>query len=199
AIFRSLKNIKVEKSSNELEKFKDAKIEELNQKLNLENLKDVPIFRKYRDFFWDLNIDPTKTRPASEALVRRALKNRDIPSINTLVDAYNIASMESGIPLAAFDADSIEGVMKLRFAEEREEITGIGMDKPIVLDGNELIISDSKKPIAIYPYRDSKETKITLDTKNVILLVCGAPGVKDKLKNAENKMLEYVKRFCDGE
>jgi len=41
---------------------------------SLEGLKEDPVVRAYRDFYWRLGIDPTKVRPSSEALARRALR-----------------------------------------------------------------------------------------------------------------------------
>src|SRR5512137_2942998 len=76
----------------------------VSSQYTLEKVKDDPVFRAYRDFFWSVGIDPTKTRPASEALVRRILAGKPLPTINTAVDAYNLASVRTGVPLAAFDA-----------------------------------------------------------------------------------------------
>lgn len=195
---KTITDVKIKKSSEKLENLKERIIERINRELSLKDLKDMPIFRAYRDFFWDLGIDPTKTRPAAEALVRRALKKGGIPSINTLVDTYNIASLESKIPLAAFDYEYIEGELKMRFSKKGEKFLGIGMENARELDGNEIVIADSEKPIAIYPYRDSEETKVTLSTEDALLMVCGAPGVESELKDAEKKMANYVKKFCDG-
>lgn len=192
--------VKVEKKSPELEEFKKEIIRKIREEHNLEELKNTPIFRTYRDFFWGINIDPTKTRPAAEALTRRILQGKSLPTINTLVDAYNLASLDSGIPLAAFDNEVLKGELVMRFAREGEEFHGIGMSEPIHLDGEEIVTSDSEKLIAIYPYRDSDETKITLNTKNVLLMTCGVPGVEEStLKDAERTVINYVTRFCGGE
>lgn len=188
----------VRRESAELQKFREEVVEEVRKKYDLDELKDVPIFRIYRDFFWEIGIDPTKTRPAAEALVRRVLQGKKLPTINTLVDAYNLASLSSGIPMAAFDYLSLEGNLTMRFAREDEKFHGIGMEEAKELTGGEIVISDSEKLIAIYPHRDSDETKITTDTEDVLLMVCGAPGVEDELKDARDKMVGYVTRFCDG-
>lgn len=193
-----VEGVKVERKSEELEEFKKKIMDKTRKKYDLDDLKDVPIFRTYRDFFWEINIDPTKTRPASEALVRRVVQGKKLPTINTLVDSYNLASLKSRIPLAAFDYASLEEGLEMRFAEEGEDFLGIGMDKPVELSGDEIVISDSEKLIAIYPYRDSEETKISTNTENVLLMVCGVPGVGDNLEKAEKIMLDYVTRFCDG-
>lgn len=191
--------VKVEKKSEELEEFKEEVKENVREEHDLESLKDVPIFRTYRDFFWEIDIDPTKTRPAAEALTRRVLQGKSLPTINTLVDAYNLASLTSGVPLAAFDHDSLEGDLLMRFAQEGEEFLGIGMDKPTELSGGEIVISDSEKLIAIYPYRDSEKTKITMSTNDVLFMVCGVPGAGSRLRDAEKVMIDYVTRFCNGE
>src|SRR3989475_13100582 len=60
----------------------------------LETLKDEPRLRAYRDFFWRVGVDPTKGRPAAEALLRRVVQGKPFPPINALVDACNLASLE---------------------------------------------------------------------------------------------------------
>jgi DNA/RNA-binding domain of Phe-tRNA-synthetase-like protein len=193
-------SVRVGKRSEELEEFKSQLLEQVRGDRELEELKDDPIFRVYRDFFWRVGIDPTKNRPAGEALVRRVLRGKPIPTINTLVDAYNLASIKTGIALAAFDLDRLAGDLEMRLALEGEEFLGIGMDKPMALEGNEVVISDAEKLMAIYPYRDADSTKVTGATENVLLLVCGVPGIdEDALRGAEKTAVEYITRFCGGE
>lgn len=174
-------------------------IEYVKSRYTLDGIKNEQIFRAYRDFFWKIGIDPTKIRPASEALIRRILLEKPVPRINTLVDAYNLASIVSGVPIAAFDKDKISGELFMRKAFDGEEFLGIGMEKPIKLNGTEIVISDSEKLVAIYPYRDAEVTKISEKTRNVIFLICSVPGVEDNvLYNAVDKVKEYVSRFCGG-
>ncbi len=191
---------RVEKEKVELQQFKEEVVEEMKQTYDLATVKDVPIFRAYRDFFWRIGIDPTKNRPAAEALIRRVLAGKPLPNINTLVDAYNLASIKTCIAIGAFDASRIRGNLALRLARKGEEFTGIGMEKPMVLDGKEAVVSDSEKLIAVYPYRDADDTKVTLLTRDVLLLICGAPRIYEEvLKNAGRTTVGYITRFCGGE
>lgn len=195
-----IKDVKVEGQNAELEKLKDEITEKVRIKYDLDSVKNFPTFRAYRDFFWRVGIDPTKNRPAAEALIRRILGGRTMPQINTLVDAYNLASIKTGIALAAFDADRLKGDLIMRFSEKREKFLGIGMEKPMILKGGEIVVSDGEKLVAIYPYRDADSTKITEKTRNVLLLVCGVPGIGDEtLQDASQVALEYITRFCGGE
>ncbi len=186
--------------SGALEERKRAAAKEIRSRYTLERVKDEPLFRAYRDFFWKVDVDPTKTRPASEALVRRVLAGRELPLINTAVDAYNIASMLSGIPIAAFDADMLEGDLSLRFACEGEEFLGIGMERPILLRRDQPVMTDAEKIVAIYPYRDSSGTRVTTGTRNIRIVICGVPSVgRELLVEAYLLCRELLKEFTGGE
>ncbi|MFX1521714.1 MAG: B3/4 domain-containing protein, partial [Promethearchaeota archaeon] len=170
---------------------------EIKSSYILETLKDNETFRKYRDFFWKIDIDPTKIRPASEALIRRILQGKPLPKINTGVDAYNLASIKSGIPLAAFDANTIHGELIMRFAKNGEKFLGIGMKEPKVLAGKEVVVAEEERLIAIYPYRDADFSKITTSTKNIHVMSCGVPGIPwETVKEAGNLAREYLECFC---
>jgi DNA/RNA-binding domain of Phe-tRNA-synthetase-like protein len=195
-----IQGVRIKKKDAELENFKQEVEEQVRNDYTLESVKDHPTFRAYRTFFWGIGIDPTKIRPAAEALTRRILAGKPLPRINTLVDAYNLASIKTRIALATFDADKLEGKLLMRFAEENEQIVGIGMDKPFVMKGGEIVLSDASKLIAVYPYRDADNTKVIESTENVSIVVCGVPGIsKEMLENASKVTLEYVTRFCSGE
>ena len=64
-LLTSLTGVTTVKSSLQLEEFKKQVLQEVSGEYKLEALKDVYLFRVYRDFFWGIGIDPTKTRPAS--------------------------------------------------------------------------------------------------------------------------------------
>ena len=182
-----------------LEALRDEVIRSVREQFTLERVKDEPIFRAYRDFFWRVGVDPTKTRPASEALVRRILAGKMLPTINTAVGAYNLASIRTGIPIAAFDADTLAGDLAMRFAEEGEEFLGIGMAAPVLLHKNQVVLEDGNAIVAVYPYRDSDATKITLATKVVHIVACGVPGVESgKVPAAYDLAAEYLQRYAPG-
>jgi len=199
ALIAHIRGVKVESRNAELEDFKQKIIKEVKDKCNIESLKDVPIFRAYRDFFWRVGIDPTKVRPAAEALIRRILGGKSIPRINNVVDAYNLASIKTEIALAAFDEDKIQGNLIMRLAIKGEKFLGIDMEEPKELQGGEIVISDDVKLVAIYPYRDADESKLNEETKNILLMICGVPGIsKESLIDAKNIAIEYITKFCGG-
>ena len=196
-----MEGLKVEGTNPALESFKRKVQDRVRHGFaSLTEVKDRPIFRAYRDFFWRVGIDPTKVRPAGEALTRRILGGRDLPTVNTVVDAYNIASVETSVAIAAFDLGAIdEGSLVMRRAMKGEPFHGIGMVSPDSLTGVEVVIEDKKssKLVAVYPYRDSDDSKVTELTKGVLFMMCGVPGIDElTLERTKDSTREYVGRFC---
>lgn len=194
-----VRGVRISAGSSALDTCRQQITSELRSRYTLEQIRAEPVFRAYRDFFWSVGIDPTKTRPASEALVRRIVAGRPIPVINTAVDAYNLASASSGIPIAAFDRDRLEGELSLRFARTQERFSGIGMSEPVSLTPNQVVMTDARQIIAVYPYRDSEETKVTPVTRNIHIVTCGVPGIgPEKLFTAYRTCVRYLEEFSGG-
>lgn len=195
----NFKDVSINRESNELEEYKEEIYAETRSRWEIEKLRDDPDFRAYRDFFWRLGTDPTKNRPAAEALIRRVLNGRPIPKINTWVDAYNLVSIQTAIPIASFDADLLVGGLLMREAKEGEEFLGIAMKKPVVLKGGEAVIQDDEGLVAIYPFRDADHSKVTGNTRNVLMLLCGAPNITlEKLGESAGVAERVLTRFCGG-
>ncbi|MDH5459915.1 MAG: phenylalanine--tRNA ligase beta subunit-related protein [Candidatus Bathyarchaeota archaeon] len=195
-----INHVHVEKENEQTQRLKKAVYEEVNAKYNIETLKDNPTVRAYRDFYWKLDIDPTKTRPSGEALLRRVLHGKELPRISTVVDAYNLASMKTIIPISGFDKDRLNLPFQIRFAKNGENFTGIGMNKPITLTDKMLVLADEKQILCIYPYRDSDYSKITGQTRNVLIVGYGASGItEEQLKEAVETTLSYTRLVSGGE
>ena len=62
-----------------------------------------------RTMYKKVGIDPTKTRPSNEALLRRVRKGDSLPRINSMVDVCNWCSLEFQLPYGLYDAAHIEG------------------------------------------------------------------------------------------
>ena len=196
-VLRVVEGLEVNASSEDLELHKRRLEEAVRAEGTAEIIKDEPRVAAYRRFFWSLGIDPTKTRPAAEALVRRIARGNPLPTINTAVDAYNVASVETRVAFAAFDVAQLHGDLRMRYAGEGEPFLGIGMDRSKVLAGNELVIDDGEALVAIYPYRDADASKLTTDTASSVVLGCGVPGLWGReLMEATERAVELLERYC---
>lgn len=197
-----VRNLSIKERDPRLDEFSQSVQKQISDSVaNADQIKDLKILRAYRDFYWRVGIDPTKTRPAGEALVRRIISGKGLPHINTFVDSYNLASVESLVAIAAFDLATFDSSkLLMRKAREGERFLGIGMSEPTVLKGLEVVIEDGREIIAVYPYRDSDATKITTSTKDALLLICGVPGILESdLEKANTLSKSYIQRFCKSE
>jgi len=196
----AINGVQVEKENDLIQRLKKTVYTETKDKYNIETLKDNPTVRAYRDFYWKLDIDPTKTRPSGEALLRRVLHGDELPRISTVVDAYNLASTKTIIPISGFDKDRLNPPFQVRFAKNGETFIGIGMSKPMTLTDKMLVLTDEKQVLCIYPHRDSDYTKITERTRDVIIVGYGAPEItEEQLKEVVEITLSYIKQVAGGE
>ena len=108
-----------------------------------------------------------KIGPSPEWMVRR-LKACGIRSINNIVDITNYVMLELGEPLHAYNINSIEGKhIIVRKAKNGEEITTLDNQKRI-LNENNLVIADSKKPVAIAGVMGGLNSEIENGTDTVV-------------------------------
>lgn len=80
-----------------------------------------PEIAAWRRAFARMGLKPTQYRCASESLLRRYKKERELPAIHPLVDLCNAISVARGIPVAALDLDQITGPLEVRYADGTED------------------------------------------------------------------------------
>ena len=176
-------------------------IQDFRKKYNLDFIKDHPHIRKFRDFYWRLGIDPTKQRPAHEALVRRILHGQNLPKINPIVDIGNLISIKYLLPIGIYDFDKLDKSkdLVLRFANEGEEFYPIGSGKK-KLSSNQVVLAQNNLIVHVFPYRDSEITKVTENTKNILIIVGGIELIEEKqVLNAVKEIEEMIIKYLGGE
>lgn len=185
----------------ELIQYFNEVVESIRKNYSLNALKDDPVIRAYRDFYWRvLGIDPTKQRPSQEALIRRVLRGEELPKINPIVDIGNIVSIKYMVPIGIYDIDKIGNVdLILRYAREGEEFYPIGSGKK-VLKSNQIILATSDdRVVHVYPYRDSELTKVTENTRNILIISAGVPGVDvEKLTSSVHEIEDLSIKYLNG-
>jgi DNA/RNA-binding domain of Phe-tRNA-synthetase-like protein len=115
-----------------------------------------------------LGIDPTKTRPSSEALLRRVKKGDHLPRINTLVDICNWCSLELQLPYGLYDLSRIEPPIELRPGADGEQYEGIRKDAVHV--GGRPTLADQRGAFG-NPTSDSARTMVTEATSEVLCVI----------------------------
>jgi DNA/RNA-binding domain of Phe-tRNA-synthetase-like protein len=129
---------------------------------------DVPGAADARALYKALGLDPTKTRPSSEALLRRVLKGEALYRINTLVDAMNLCSLRAQLPFGLYDLDRIEPPVVLRKGTAGESYEGIR--KAAVHVEGRPVLADARGAFG-NPTSDSARTMVTLQTRSALVVV----------------------------
>jgi len=87
---------------------------------------------QWHDAFRDFGIKPRVARPSSDALVRRAVSDRGVPTINVLVDLYNAISILRSVPIGGEDLDRYDGPARLHLADGSEPFHTTADGEPTV-------------------------------------------------------------------
>jgi DNA/RNA-binding domain of Phe-tRNA-synthetase-like protein len=120
-----------------------------------------PLYRKF-------DVDPTRNRPSSEALLRRLKRGDGFPRVNSLVDVANALSVQYQVPVGLYDLDKIRGQeVAIRLGKPGEGYTGIGKDH-VNVEGRPCV-ADDEGPCG-NPSSDSARTMITTSTERALWL-----------------------------
>ena len=146
------------------------------------------LLQPMRELYRACGIDPTKVRPSSEALFRRAVKKKGLYQINSLVDVCNLCSLSFMLSMGLYDVQKISGEkIFLRLGTSGESYQGIGKDM-INLAGR-IGVFDEKGPFG-NPSADSFRTRITESTQAALFVVFAPKTYDDgELK----KHIEFIK------
>lgn len=126
-----------------------------------------------RAMYKRVGIDPTKTRPSSEALFRRIRRGDPFPRVNGVVDVINWTSVETQLPFGVYDLDRIQGDVTLRLGRDGEEYAGIRKDTVHV--AGRLTLADEAGPFG-NPTSDSARTMVTTAATRVLVVVFAPVG-----------------------
>ena len=111
-----------------------------------------------------------KVGPSPKEMARRLEARGDIPR-NVVVDASNFVLFEMGQPTHAFDLDTLAGgTVIIRMARKGETFLPLGEGaEPITLTGEELVIADAEKPVALAGVKGGADSAVTEKTTNILL------------------------------
>jgi DNA/RNA-binding domain of Phe-tRNA-synthetase-like protein len=174
----------------------DAYCAELRQRYGGGRSSEVPGVSDARTLYKAVGLDPTKTRPSNEALLRRALKGLTLYRISTLVDALNLSSLREQLPFGLYDLDRIEPPVTLRRGEAGESYEGIRKGA-VHVEGRPVLV-DAQGPFG-NPTSDSARTMIRLETTRA-LVTCYAPAAcrPDRMEGVLDRTGDALIRFCGG-
>jgi len=151
---------------------------------------EIPGLNHARDLYRTFGIDPTKTRPSSESLLRRVIKGKPFPKIFNAVDLCNYFALRFLLSLGLYDADKINGDVVFRPGQEGESFAGIRKND-VNVSGRPVLVDDDG-PFG-NPTSDSLRTSVTDSTRSLWMVIFAPVGFpKEKLEEHVRTSCEYM-------
>lgn len=177
-----------------------AEIEQLAEKfrgeLTTESLKELTSISATRRVYRACGKDPSRYRPASEALIRRMLQGKELYQRDTLVDLINMASIAYGYSIGGFDADKFVGdTLTLGIGREGEPYEGIGRGN-INIHGLP-VYRDAQGGVGT-PTSDNERTKMTSETTHLLVLINGYDGNEQRVKENAAYIQTLLRKYAQS-
>lgn len=165
--------------------------------LTTETLKTLPGIAATRCVYRACGKDPSRYRPASEALIRRQLQGKQLYQIDTLVDLINLASIAYGYSIGGFDADKFVGDrLTLGVGREGEPYEGIG--RGMINIAGLPVYRDAQGGVGT-PTSDNERTKIQASTTHLVVLINGYDGDEKRVRANAEYIQQLLRKYCNSD
>lgn len=140
-------------------------------------------------------IENIEVRPSPDWIKRR-LEAVGLRSINNIVDTTNYIMLELGQPMHAFDRRRISGdTIIIRNAYNNETVITLD-NRKVQLTGNEIVIADKEKAVALGGVMGLENSEVIDDTTSIILeSATFNPAIIRKTANRFNMRTDAAQRF----
>ena len=167
------------------------------EQLTTESLKQMPSIEATRRVYRACGKDPSRYRPASEALIRRMLQGKELYQRDTLVDLINLASIAFGYSIGGFDADRFVGdTLTLGVGREGEPYEGIG--RGLINIAGLPVYRDAEGGVGT-PTSDHERTKIQMSTTRLVVLINGYDGCEERVCANAEYIQQLLRRYAGSD
>ena len=165
--------------------------------LTTETLRALPGIAATRRVYRACGKDPSRYRPAAEALIRRQLQGKRLYQIDTLVDLINLASIVYGYSIGGFDADKFAGDrLTLGVGREGEPYEGIG--RGTINIAGLPVYRDAQGGVGT-PTSDNERTKILSGTTRLVVLINGYDGDEARVRANAEYIQDLLRKYCGSD
>lgn len=171
--------------------------EKFRGELTTESLKELTSISATRRVYRAFGKDPSRYRPASEALIRRVLQGKELYQRDTLVDLVNLASIAYGYSIGGFDADKFVGdTLTLGIGREGEPYEGIGRGQ-MNIQGLP-VYRDAIGGVGT-PTSDNERTKMSLETRHLLVLINGYDGNEQRVRENAEYIQTLLRKYAQSD
>lgn len=137
-------------------------------------LRQQPIPHAYRVFFRHIGIDPDAQPTPVEAIALERMRAGGFVSQGLVEDALLLATLETSVPVLAFDAAAVRGRLGLRLAAAGEQL-----GERLPLSSGRVVVADEQRPLAQLFGEPAPSALPRRSTRRVTLAAIRVKGVPE--------------------
>lgn len=168
--------------------------QEYFNKYDMTEIVNIPKLKETRDGYKKLGKDPSHTRPACEALLRRTVKGTVLYRLGDIVDLGNVLSLLTMRSVCVVDADKLVGDINIRIGKDNEPYEGI--NRGFINITNLPVYEDEVGPFGT-PTSDTYRTMVNdKTTKIFIMIICFS---QQEIEKDENLLLALYQKYASAQ
>jgi DNA/RNA-binding domain of Phe-tRNA-synthetase-like protein len=195
-----LEGIQVAPASQELRSKIDDEVQRIrSQFAGPAEIRSMAELVKLHEILRGVGVRPRSHPPSTQKLLESAWQRGEIPEVNNLVDAYNLASMITRCSLGAHDLDHLALPVELRLFRGSENFRPLGSEEDQPVNRGEFGYVDAEaRVICRLDSLQADFSKVTNRTTRALLII-ESTSVHDAERLEEDFAVtrEVLDRFCD--
>jgi len=196
-----LRDVNIDAAGPDLREAMDRAVENIrNDAESMAKLRSSPGMQKLCEVFRTVGVRPRRQPPSVQRLFQYAIKRGSIPSINNLVDAYNLMSLRTGFSMGAHDLDLVTCPVTLRLFRGDETFVPLGKTEQVEVTPGEFGYVDAENRLLCrLDVLQADFSKVGTHTRNALLIIEGtAAHDQDALALAFPDTVAMIQRYCGG-
>ena len=139
---------------------------------NLSLVKQSPVVQGYIDLLKEVGRSVKKNPPTILALIKNIQSRGFLPTINSVIDIYNVECLRSFLAIGGHDLDKIQGPIEFTISQREDTFLPILSTEKHVSE-TDPVYRDQQGIMAWLDVRDSEYYKFEDQTRNAIFIIQG--------------------------
>ncbi len=139
---------------------------------NLSLVKQSPVVQGYIDLLKEVGRSVKKNPPTILALIKNIQSRGFLPTINSVIDIYNVECLRSFLAIGGHDLDKIQGPIEFTISQREDTFLPILSTEKHVSE-TDPVYRDQQGIMAWLDVRDGERYKMEETTRNVLFIIQG--------------------------
>ena len=164
------------------------------------SIRSHPALQRIREILKTIGSDPRRHPPSTEKLLQYARSKLTLPAINSLVDCYNLVSLQSLCSLGAHDLDRVALPVRLQQFTSEKTFISLGNPEPqTVLCGEFGYVDQQERVLCRLDSLQADFSKVTAATRNAILIIEATDSTPPAvLAQLLESTADEIQKHCGG-